>query len=304
MIISKKIYVSRILEGTWRSSIYVAATCAITYLLNEYLLKGSFELPAVVPTILGTALAFFIGFNNNQAYDRWWEGRKIWGALVNDSRTWARQIMEYTSITDKVDETELGKLKKKSIYRHIAFLYALKENLRGSNDKEYENYLSEEELISVEQKSNKQNAILDIQTKELQGFYSEGIIDGFKFMEMNKNIVRFCDEMGKAERIKNTVFPTTYPYYTNLFIWFFIISITLETANIVGAWSILIGMFLGYVFMTTHLIGRSLLNPFDQIIAGNPLNQITRIIEINLLETLGEKEIPKPIESVDDEYIM
>jgi len=304
MIISRKIYVSRILTGTWRSSLYVAVTCTIAYVVNNYLLKGSFELPVVVPTILGTALAFFIGFNNNQAYDRWWEGRKIWGALVNDSRTWARQIMEYTSVTDKVDEAELYKLKKKSIHRHIAFLYALKENLRDCNDGEYKKYLSEDELTSIEQKSNKQNAILDIQTKELQGFYSEGIVDGFKFMEMNKNITRFSDEMGKAERIKNTVFPTTYSYYTNLFIWFFIISITLETANVVGAWSVVIGMFLGYVFMTTHLIGRSLLNPFDQIIAGNPLDQITRTIEINLLETLGEKDIPKPIEAVDEEYII
>ncbi len=304
MIITEKIYVSRILTGTWRSSAFVAATTIATYLFNEYFLKEYFELPAIVPSILGTALAFFIGFNNNQAYDRWWEGRKIWGALVNDSRTWARQIMQYTSITKEVNDDDLRKLKKKSIYRHIAFLYALKENLRGANDKEYTKYLSQDELKSIEQKSNKQNAILDFQTKDIEYYYSTGIIDGFKFMEMNKSIVGFCNEMGKAERIKNTVFPTTYSYYTNLFIWIFIISITLETANVVGPWSIIIGMFLGYVFMTTHLIGRSLLNPFEQIIAGNPLDQITRTIEINLLETLGEKDIPKPVEAVDEEYIM
>ncbi len=304
MLITNKIYVSRILTGTWLSSIYIASTCIITYLLNEYLLKEIFELPAIVPTILGTALAFFIGFNNNQAYDRWWEGRKIWGSLVNESRTWARQIMEYTSTTKEVDDDDLRKLKKKSIYRHIAFLYALKENLRGDDNKDYNKYLSQDELKSIEEKSNKQNAILDFQTKDVQQYYSKGIIDGFKFMELNKSIVGFCNEMGKAERIKNTVFPTTYSYYTNIFIWFFIISITLETANGVGAWSIVIGMFLGYVFMTTHLIGRSLLNPFNNIIAGNPLDQITRTIEINLLETLGEKDIPKPIEAVDGEYIM
>ena len=304
MIISHKIYISRILDGTWRSSIQISITCVLAFVANEYVLEGNFELPALVPSILGTALAFFIGFNNNQAYDRWWEGRKIWGALVNESRTWARQIVDYSIISIDITEDDLNKLKKKAIYRHIAFLYALKENLRGTNDKEYTKYLSPGELTIVEQKSNKQNAILDFQTKSLQDSYSRGIIDGFKFMELNKSIVSFCNEMGKAERIKNTVFPTTYPYYTKLFIWLFIISVTLVTANSVGIWSILLGMILGYVFSTTHTIGKALLNPFENIITGNPLDSITRTIEINLLETLGEKHIPKPIESVNDEYIM
>ncbi len=304
MIISEKIYVSRILNGTWKNSIYVVVICVVTYAINQYVFKGSFDLPGIVPTILGTSLAFFIGFNNNQAYDRWWEGRKIWGALVNDSRTWARQIIAYSTPTQEANSVEVNTLQKKVIYRHIAFLYALKENLRGSAEKGYQKYLSDSEIDLIECKSNKHSALLDLQSKDLQYLYDKGMIDGFKFIEMNKTVVRFCDEMGKAERIKNTVFPTTYSYYTNLFIWIFIISITLESANIVGAWSITIGMFLGYVFMTTHNIGRALLNPFDNIITGNPLDQITRTIEINLLEALGEKDIPPPIESKDGEYIM
>ncbi len=304
MIISNKIYVSRILNGTWRSSIYVVIICALTYIINQYVLKESFELPAIVPTILGTALAFFIGFNNNQAYDRWWEGRKIWGALVNDSRTWARQIIEYSIPTETIQKEKLKQLQRDAIHRHIAFLYALKENLRNSSEKNFLKYLSKEDSNFVKNRSNKHSALLDLQAKDLQYLYKEGLIDGFKFIEMNKSIVSFTNEMGKAERIKNTVFPTTYSYYTNLFIWIFIISITLESANIVGVWSILIGMFLGYVFMTTHYIGRALLNPFDNIITGNPLDQITRTIEINLLESLEEDIIPPPIESVDNEYIM
>lgn len=304
MIISNRIFISRILGGTWQITIYIALTCVITYALNEFFLKEFFELPAIVPTILGTAISFFIGFNNNQAYDRWWEGRKIWGALVNDSRTWARQVINYTSVSPELNKLELKKLQKRAIHRHIAFLYALKENLRGSDAKDYNNYLIEEESNAIEQKSNKHNAILDYQSVDLEYFYTQGVIDGFRFKELNRMIVSFCNEMGKAERIKNTVFPTTYPYYTKVFIWIFITAITLVTANLVGAWSILIGMTLGYVFTTTHSIGKALLNPFENIITGNPLDQITRTIEINLLESLGEKDIPKPIEVVDEEYIM
>lgn len=121
---------------------------------------------------------------------------------------------------------------------------------------------------------------------------------------MNKMIVNFCDEMGMSERIKNTVFPTTYIFYTLLFIWFFIISNTIVLTDLVGVRAILIGIFVGYVLLVTPIIGLAILNPFEPKPLGISLDQITRTIEINLLETLGEKEIPKPVESVNDEYIM
>lgn len=110
--------------------------------------------------------------------------------------------------------------------------------------------------------------------------------------------------MGKSERIANTVFPTTYNYYTGLFIWIFIVSIILVTAQIVGAWSIVIGTLIGYLFLTSHKIGQSLLNPFEDIPSGIPLDQIARTIEINMLQTLQESDIPKTVESVNGEYIM
>ncbi len=223
MIISQKIYISRILDGTWRSSIFIAAICIITYIINEHVVVESLRLPVFTPTILGTALAFFIGFNNNQAYDRWWEGRKIWGSLVNDSRTWARQIVAFAMPTSQLDSEEVDSLKKKIITRHIAFLYILKENLRNSRTSSHLNYISDEDAEFIKTKTNKHNALLDLQTRDIQFLYHKGVIDGFQFMEINKIITRFCDEMGKAERIKNTVFPTTYSYYTNVFIWIFII---------------------------------------------------------------------------------
>jgi putative membrane protein len=117
-------------------------------------------------------------------------------------------------------------------------------------------------------------------------------------------IVRLCDGMGKSERIKNTVFPTTYHYFTRLFIWLFVILITIVCTETVGAWSIVLGWLIGFVFHTTHLIGLSLLNPFEAIPSGIPLNQITRTIEINLLEMLGESEVPQPIQPTNHEYVM
>ncbi len=81
MIIRKTIILGRIIKGTWRSFLILALICVSTYLFNDYILLHYIEFPAIIPGILGPALAFFIGFNNNQAYDRWWEARKIWGRL-------------------------------------------------------------------------------------------------------------------------------------------------------------------------------------------------------------------------------
>lgn len=262
----------------------------------------TFEVPSLIPTILGTAFTFFIGFNNNQSYDRWWEARKIWGAIVNDSRTWARQII-YFQRESLNSENNNGAIKA-AIYRHIAFLYALKQNLRKSSENEYNKYLSDEDITFIDRESNKANSLLSLQTRDLDQLYSSKVIDGFRFAELNKMLTNFCDWMGKSERIANTVFPTTYNYYTGLFIWIFIVSIILVTAQIVGAWSIVIGTLIGYLFLTSHKIGQSLLNPFEDIPSGIPLDQIARTIEINMLQTLQESDIPKTVESVNGEYIM
>ncbi|WP_335966648.1 bestrophin family ion channel [Galbibacter sp. PAP.153] len=308
MLISKKVNVYRILSGTWRHFLFEIIACVAAYFFYKYIesihLFDSILVSSIIPTILGTALAFFIGFNNNQAYDRWWEARKIWGSLVNDSRSWARQIIYYVKEAPAADTVDLHTLKHTMVYRHIAFLYALKDNLRNSNFQDYRAYLSKEDIIAVEKESNKSNAILNLQSEDLEKLRSQDAIDGFKFLEFNKMLINFCDEMGMSERIKNTVFPTTYNFYTRVFIWIFIISVTWSSVDEMGAWSIMIGILVGYIFLTTHKIGMALLNPFENIPTGIPLDQITRTIEINLLEALKETNIPAPVKSINGEYIM
>lgn len=303
MIISNKINVKRVVIGGWKNALFVALACSASFLFSEYIFHGVINLPDVFPTILGTALAFFIGFNNNQAYDRWWEARKIWGALVNDSRSWARQINSYLNLPDGKTEEMLMDKKKIAIFRHIAFLYALKGKLRNSDDYNYDKYISIQEREKIEGQ-NIHNAILNIQSTELETLLRENWIDGFRFIELNKILIRFSDEMGKSERIKSTVFPPTYNFYTKVFIYFLMISATFVITKAEGALSILYGALIGYIFITIHSIGQALLNPFEPVPTGISLDQITRNIEINLLETLGESDIPEPIKSVNNEYIM
>lgn len=304
MIVTNNIQLTRVLKITWKTDLFLILSCSLAYVVESYILKDYVQLPTMIPTLLGTALAFFIGFNNNQAYDRWWEARKIWGGLVNDSRSWARGVLHYCSARDSEAAASLRPVQSRMIHRHLAFLYALKANLRKMEDETYYQYLSEEEIVRVEHQSNLHNAILQQQSRDLEWLSQQGMIDGFRFAELNQMIVRFCDGMGRSERIKNTVFPTTYHAFTRFFIWMFVILITIVCTQTVGAWSILLGWLIGFVFHTTQLIGLSLLNPFEPIPSGIPLNQITRTIEINLLEMLGESEIPQPVQPINHEYVM
>lgn len=300
MIITPNIRLGRLISGTARNVVYSVLVCAAAYLLNEIGFKKHFDFPVFVTALIGTALSFFIGFNNNQAYGRWWEARMIWGAIVNSSRTWARMALSYIDTSNP----EVTAIQHTLVDRHIAFLYALKSNLRRSDDTFYRHYLSDEDIEKVKGQSNLHNAILSLQTEDLEKLYKSGAIDGYKFLEFNKAITSLCDEMGKSERIKNTVFPTTYIYYSRLFIWYLMFASTVALSNEIGLWSILFGSLVGYIFLTIHFIGQVLVNPFDPIPTGIPLDHITRTIEINLLEMKGATEIPPPVESVNGEYLM
>ncbi|MCT4622231.1 MAG: hypothetical protein N4A46_01315 [Schleiferiaceae bacterium] len=304
MLLKKNVNINQVIEGTWENFLFILITCILTYFLNKFVFHNLFDVPGLLPTILGTALSFFIGFNNNQAYDRWWEARKIWGALVNDSRSWARQVFHYVSKSEELNDDKVQSAKKRMIHNHIAFLYALKENLRNEQDQTYLGYLDSNDVEKIKSESNKANAILGLNNGVLNNIHKLDGIDGFQFLALNEMLVNFSNEMGKSERIKNTVFPTTYSYYTRMFIWVFIFSATLSMSQTIGPWAILIGLLIGYVFLTTYKIGASLVNPFENIPTGVSITQITRTIEINMLETLKEAEIPKPAESVDGIYIM
>lgn len=304
MLITPRVRLTSIFSGTWKHFLLDLCVCVIAYFFNLFVLDPYFDVPAIVPTMLGTALAFFIGFNNNQAYDRWWEARKIWGALVNDSRTWARQVICYTRPSAQMSPAELEAMHKNLIMRHLGFVYALKENLRGSSAKVYHDFLSAADISAVESESNIANALLSLQTRDLEELYRKDVIDGYKFLELNGVITRLCEEMGQSERIKNTIFPTTYSYYSRSFIWIFIICITLVTSDMINLWAIGAGTLVGYIFLTIHTIGQALLNPFEYIPTGIPLDQISRTIEINLLQAIRHPSIPDPIRNLDNEYVM
>lgn len=258
------------------------------------------NLPVVPVTIVGGALAIFLGFRNNSAYDRWWEARKIWGGIVNASRTLSSYIMTFPS--EKHGNASLAEIevwRKSVIYRQICWLYTLKFHLRKQNQTEQlRSYLSEEENMALMKKTNKPAQLLHNQNRAIAYAFEKGMIDNFRHIEIATLIRELYSLQGMCERIKNTVFPFYYNYYTKVFLWLFIICLPFSLAPLMnGVTAIAMSMGISFIFYILDKSGETTEDPFEGRASDTPMSTITRSIEIDLLEMLGEEFIPKPLES-------
>jgi putative membrane protein len=294
MLIGRNLSLFRILKFTWKVDLLMIAFCGVVYLLDVYWWTA-FRLPIAFPALMGTAIAFFIGFNNNQAYNRWWEARMIWGGIVNDSRSLARNLVAYNLDSDAA---------KRIVRRHLGFLYALTASLRKyQQDESHLQYITADDVEKLKSVSHIPNKLLSIQSQEIKNLRVKQQISDFEFTILNHLIENLCEAMGKSERINNTVFPSNYIFFTKLFIWLFIALITMAS-NSVGAAAIILGWAMGFVFNTSNMNGLYLMNPFEHQPSGVPISSITRNIEINLLQEIGADNIPSPLPVIDGEYIL
>lgn len=294
------------------------------------------HLPWTPIALIGTAVAFIIGFQNNSAYGRIWEARKIWGGIVNTSRTWGMKVQDYISDQSANQEHSSPKLKeirKTLVYRHIAWMTALRHAMRQSKpweviieertnrewinrafipewrtplDEDLKDYLSDEDLNYVLSKSNKQTAILYLQSKHIRELKERGLIWEFSHLELENVLEELFTLQGKSERIKNFPYPRQYATLSHLFVRIFIallpFGIIPEFSKIGGqilsdyplvapyfVWlGIPFGVAVAWVFHTMERIGRVGENPFEGSPNDVPISTISRGIEIDLRQNLGE----------------
>ncbi|MEN8139246.1 MAG: bestrophin family ion channel, partial [Bacteroidota bacterium] len=212
------------------------------------------QVPWTPVALIGTALAFMIGFQNNAAYGRIWEARKIWGGIVNNSRTWGMKIKDMISNEhnkgENVSEEELNKIRLGFIYRQIAWLislrYAMRQPRRWEVFREHRTnrewsdmihipeqvsllednlmeYLTKEEMDYINDKTNKPAAILFLQSKNLRIQKERGLIWQFSFLNLENTLQEFFNLQGKSERIKNFPYPRQYATLSHFFIWIFVL---------------------------------------------------------------------------------
>ncbi len=281
-------------------------------------------IPWVAIALVGTAAAFVVGFKNTQTYNRTWEARQIWGAIINTSRAWGILARD----TVKADKQETQTL----IYRHIAWLTALRyqmreprvwENMQLKSNIEYskmytiperetpieeelKKYLSVEELKYILSKKNRATQIISLQSKHLSRLKEEGKISEMDFIELEKTLTLLYDHQGRSERIKNFPYPRQFATVNQMFIRLFVgilpFGILQEFGKLTAAfgdWFIWLtvptSLVVGWVFYLMERIGEATENPFEGGANDVPISNISRTIEIDLREMLDETDIPAAI---------
>lgn len=297
------------------------------------------ELPWLPVSIIGTAVAFYVGFKNNSAYDRMWEARKIWGAIVNSSRTWGMYVDGFVNnlfTEEKQSEEEISQVKKRLIYRHIGWLYALRSQLLVSAPWEHINQgffyrmaarryqkkfgigLVEDEVTKTELRNflpkdeydrlvghvNTATQIINEQSRELTKIREAGLIEDFRHMEMTGVLSQFYEHQGKAERIKKFPLPRQYANLSRIFIGIFILLLPfsmipslMELGNSGYAISIVITALIGWIYIMMEIVGDYSENPFQGMANDIPMLSLCRTIEIDLKEMLKEDKLPAAIEA-------
>ncbi len=206
--------------------------------------------------VLGTAVAFIVSFKNNASYDRLWEARKIWGGIVNASRTWTIMVKDFINndhSKQKLSETELFNIHRELVHRHVAWLTALRYQMRADRpwehlkntktnkefrkssyliyedtipiDEAIKYYISEEEYNEVFAKGNRASQLLGVQSKRLKELKQQGLIEDFRHMGMSNMLKELYALQGKSERIKNFPYPRQFATLNYIFVWVFILLI-------------------------------------------------------------------------------
>ncbi|MCB9252344.1 MAG: hypothetical protein H6605_07730 [Flavobacteriales bacterium] len=296
--------------------IYSLVICLLTEFTSVKL-----SVPWQPISIIGIAVAFYLGFKNNSSYDRTWEARKIWGSIVINSRSFGMAVVSF------VNGEEKEKIQKELIYRHIAWLTALRHQLRLSRpwehiesrlngmyaptvceeyfeklDAELIKYMKEDEMNRLVSRTNIATQILRVQGERLQELRNQNYFEDFRHMELHQLMTGFFEDQGKSERIKNFPFPRQYASTALWLTFVFSILLPLGLMDIFHqdkGWSFwispLFSALIIWIFFLMEKIGDYSENPFEGTYNDVPITSISRAIEIDLREMINDTEIPPAI---------
>ncbi|WP_422355350.1 bestrophin family protein [Roseivirga pacifica] len=291
MITTKGIKVLYILKWSWHHILWVFVLMLSISLLYHYELI-TLSLPWVPVSVIGTSVAFYVGFKNNQAYDRMWEARKIWGGIVNESRTWGMMVDSFITnlfTTDKKAGAEIHRIKQRLIYRHVAWLYSHRNQLLAptpwehasqsgalsklashyqmhfglglfvneATGNEIKQHLPEVEYNDIVTKVNPSTHIINEQSRDLAQLREKDVIDDFRHMELEKVLQAFYNLQGKNERIKKFPLPRQYAnmsrYFVGIFIILFPFSMIPQLINI-NTWGLFLSVSISAIVGWIYLM--------------------------------------------------
>ncbi|HNE28794.1 MAG TPA: bestrophin family ion channel [Saprospiraceae bacterium] len=305
-MILRKIFNPLAVARYMKAELIASAALSVTVFFlyhNQHLEKVG--LPFSVAAILGSALAIFLAFRNNNAYNRWWEARTIWGGIINNSRIFARQIIanaDHAAAVGKAAAGDVDAYKRELIYRQIAFAHALRLHLRRQTAwEELQHLLSKDEFDALCGKTNKPNYLLQIQGLRIREGMRTEMLGAFDNISLEPTLAGFNNFQGACERIKNTPLLRQYHFFTKLFLTVFMAVLPFSLIadfNKMEAPALMIpvSMLLAFVFGVMGKVGEVNEDPFENQITDIPMSSMCNTIERDLKEMLGEAELPPKLE--------
>lgn len=262
----------------WKEILYMMAfTLAITYIVKRYFPDLIvLEKLISVYSVVGFVISLLLVFRTNTAYDRWWEGRKKWGSLVNDSRNLATKIQ--SNVNDPA---------AKDLFRRMIpnFVFSTKEHLReGTKFEELD--LTAEEFAAFQNKEHVPSAVVTSMQRELQRLRSEESISLENYLAAEQNINAFLDSLGACERIKNTPIPFSYSLFLKKFIFIYVTTLPLAFITSFGYASALVATFVFYVLVSIEVLAEEIEDPFGTDDNDLPTDNICEKIKANVQEII------------------
>lgn len=313
-----------------KKSIYLFTLYSGTITLCYYFFRLDWLLIPWQPvSLVGIAVAFYLGFKNNSSYERLWEARKIWGGIVNASRTITVMIRDFITnehTGEPKPETDLNGERRTFVHRHVAWLHALTFQMRVlqdwehnvKNDRKFRKYigtdqpeqkfyelkpyLSNEDFEYIMTKGNRASHLLSLQSMHLKKLKSEGLIEDFRHMELENMIKELYALQGKSERIKNFPFPRQYASANYFFVCIFLLLLPFSILGVFAKLSepfmiwltIPFTVLVSWVFWIMESIGEYSENPFEGLYNDVPITSMARGIEIDIRQMIEETDLPEP----------
>lgn len=289
MLIGKRGSILYTLEKIKHELLYVIILGLLVSYFSHVFYDTIPKMPIVIPSFLGTAISVLLSFKLNQSYDRWWEARKIWGSIVNESRSFVLQLQSFVADGNDAEIKQIS-------FRQIAWCFSLGQTLRGLNPREnLKKYITDEDLINTERHKNVPLALLQLNALQIKNLKNRNQIDTYSQVKLTTTLANLTDAMGMTERIKNTVFPVTYRLFLHVIIYIFVVTLSISLDGISVLYNIPLLVTISTAFFLLEKTASDLQDPFMNRPTDTEMTTIATNIEINIKQLLNEKDIPDPL---------
>ncbi len=256
-------------------------TAGLCYLLLDVLRfhENDFHTTISMHSLLGIVLGLFLVFRTNSSYDRWWEGRKLWGSMVNNTRNLAHKLNAFLDPADAENRRWFALMIPN-------FVYAVKEHLRyGVKLSELEP-VDDNFLPNMKSVRHVPNRISSMMYSRVNQLYKDKIISGDHLFLIDKELKEFADILGACERIKNTPIPYSYSMYIKQFIFIYVITLPMAFVTTSGYLTIPIVVLVTFVLLSVELIAEEIEDPFGRDINDLPTDELAEKITGSVREIM------------------